>query len=142
MNKVIDVNGKQVTIDKLPLKRYAELLAAVQELPQHVELFKGKTESDLLQMLPELVTTAYPDVSRVIQVVTQLSQEEVDKMGLDDLVAILEAFFEVNNYSKIYEAIKKVMTRTGNLTPKLPETENQTSSPSENISGSGSPSTN
>jgi hypothetical protein len=112
MNEInLTINEKQVTIRKLPLRRYADLLAAFQELPLHINEFQGVKETDLVSKLPQLISTCYPDVVRVLQIITELTPQEVDEMGLDDLTDILEAFFTVNNYSKIYEAIKKVIAR-------------------------------
>lgn len=111
MSKIVVINEKEIEIKKLPLKKYADVLSAFQNLPKHLDLFKGKNENELASALPEIVTVAYPDVVSVVNIVTGVSKEEIDEWGLDDLVKVVEAFMEVNNYSEIYSVLKKVLAR-------------------------------
>jgi hypothetical protein len=105
------INDKLVVIKKLPLKKYADLLAAFKELPQHFDLFEGKSTDEIVQNLPIIITTAYPDAVRIIQIATDMNEEDIEAMGLDDLVQIIEALMKVNNYSSVYSAIKKMMAQ-------------------------------
>jgi hypothetical protein len=105
---VIIINEKSIPISKLPLRKYAEVLSAIEELPKALQLVSGKTQDEILQNLPLLISTCYPDISRLISIVTGLTSTEVDELGLDDFVKIVEAFLSVNNYSYIYDTIKKM----------------------------------
>ena len=106
--KQIVINEKLITVSKLPLKKYAELLGAFQELPKHFDLINGKTQEEIVMNLPSLISQCYPDIVRVLTIATTLTPEEVDLMGLDDLAEVVTAILEVNNYSAIYEKIKKI----------------------------------
>lgn len=106
--KEIIVNGKSLTIKKLPLRRYAELLEALQELPKNLDLIKGKSQNEIIASLPQLITVCYPDVERTLIVITELTKEEIGELGLDDVVKIADAFLTINNYGEIIETIKKV----------------------------------
>ena len=107
----IQVNGKPVSVDKLPLKKYADLLASFEELPKHFNLIDGKTNEEILQNLPALISKCYPDIVRVLKVATSLTDDQIDAMGLDDLIQVLTAIFEVNRYGQVYEQIKKLTAR-------------------------------
>jgi hypothetical protein len=125
IEKTITINDKNIVVKKLPLKRYADVLSAFQSLPKHLDLFKGKNEEQLAAILPELISVAYPDVINVVHVVTEVPNEEIENWGLDDLAMVVEAFFEVNNYSFVYQMIKKMTARpivpTPATTTQLPD---------------------
>lgn len=111
MNQItVEVNGRQVTVSKLPLRRYAELLGAFEELPKHLGILE-KSNDEIVQNLPTLISTCYPDVVRVLKVATDLQDAEIDEMGLDDFIKVVEAILEVNNYAEIYQRLKKMIAR-------------------------------
>lgn len=116
----MSINGKDVIVRKLPLKKYAELLGAFEELPKHLNLIDGKNNAEIVQNLPVLISTCYPDVVRVIKVATDMTDEEIDAMGLDDFIAVIEAASRINKFSEIYARIKKIIARP-NAEPKAPE---------------------
>lgn len=111
MEERVNINGKDVVVKKLALKKYAELLAAFEELPKHLNLIQGKSQDEVLVNLPKLLSTCYPDIVRVIRISTDLTEEEIDAMGLDDFVNLITVSLRVNNYSQIYENIKKMTAR-------------------------------
>lgn len=106
--KEILINGELVIVAKLPLKKYAELLGAFEELPKHLDLVSNKSQAEVLTNLPQLLSVCYPDVVRILTIATTLTAEKVDAMGLDDLASVVEAILEVNNYAEIYNKIKKI----------------------------------
>lgn len=109
MNEIsIVINDKELVVKKLPLRKYAELLASLQELPKNVQLIKGKSGDEILQNLPELISVCYPDVVRILHIITDMPEEEINELGLDDIVKIGEAYFLVNNYKDVYDRLKKV----------------------------------
>lgn len=107
--KVLTINGKQVTVSKLPLKRYAELFAAFQNLPKTIDLVSGKSQAEIVTNLPLLIQQCYPDVVSILTIASSLTPDDVDSMGLDDFAEIVTAILEVNNYSAIYDKIKKIV---------------------------------
>lgn len=116
--QTIQINGKDIVIKKIPLKKYAELIAAFQELPKYFKDFSGKSQDEIVTMLPMLIGSCYPDVSRVFQVATNLPGEEIDEMGLEDAVRIVLAIMDTNNFGYVYETIKKMIAQR---TIKQPE---------------------
>ena len=69
--------------------------------------------------MPSLVEKCYPDLERVLQIATPIEQEQVEKMGIDDLVEVLSAIIEVNNFAGVYEKIKKMIPRKAVEAPKV-----------------------
>ena len=119
MKKSIEVklDDKKIEVKKLPLRKYAELLGAIQELPKHVGAIGGLTPEQVIEKLPFLVTVAYPDIVSIVQVATDLPKEEIEELGLDELTDIAVAFFEINNYAKVFENIKKISARSTTAQP-------------------------
>lgn len=111
MEQIITVNGKSLTIRKLPLRKYADLIGAFQEFPKHFHLVNGKSNDEILSSLPLLIRNCYADIVQIIHVATDLPIEEVNELGLDDLVKIIEAILIVNNYQEVYATIKKMAAR-------------------------------
>lgn len=107
----IQVNGKMIVVNKLPLKKYADLLASFQELPKNFALIDGKSNDEIIQNLPQIISKCYPDIVRVLKIATTLTDDEIDNMGLDDLIEVLTAIVAVNRFGEVYEKIKKLTAR-------------------------------
>ena len=127
MEKTIQINGRDVVIKKIPLKKYAELVSAFEELPKHFKELSGKKNEEILTMVPQLIGSCYPDVARVFAVATDLPTTEIDEIGLDDAVRIIEALMEVNDFSYIIDKVKKITAHQGIKQPeaKMAITEKQ-----------------
>ena len=110
MKKTIDVklDNKTVKISKLPLGKYAELLGALEDIPKTLGKFDGLSNDDFMAQLPKLITVALPDVIGIIAIATPLSKDEIEELGLDEVVDLVVAIAEVNNYKKVFSNIKKL----------------------------------
>jgi hypothetical protein len=97
-----------VVVKKLPLKKYAELLQAIEELPKTLKSMQGMDTETIMQQIPLLVANALPDVIRIICIATDSKKETIEEMGLDEVVEIITAISEVNNYAKVFDSIKKL----------------------------------
>lgn len=111
MKKSIEVklDGLTITISKLPLGKYSELLKAIKELPKHANNFKDLDPTAALAILPEMIGDSLPDIIRILAIATPLTPEEIDDLGLDDVVKIVTAIIEVNNYAEVVRLAKKAM---------------------------------
>ena len=113
---IIQVNDQPLTIKKLPLGNYVDLIKAIKELPKHFD--KIKTEKDIIENLPYLLSECAPDIFGIIHVATGLDTAYIEnELGMDDLVEIISAVLAVNNYSKIYDKVKKALARPTSTTP-------------------------
>ena len=109
--KTILINKKPVEIVKLPIGRYAELLKRIQELPKKLKDFQALDGAKLIEILPELISDCLPDFIGILEVATPLEKIEIEKLGLDEVIDLSVAVFEVNNYSKVFETLKKALAR-------------------------------
>lgn len=128
MNTIkIENLDKEVTIKKLPLGKYAELIKSIdKELPDLFKQFEGLDLDDnegMLKALPEIITGALPQFAKILSIATyyrnddrklvlQLTAEDIEEeVGLDEAMDILVAAWEVNNLKKLADKAKKWMPK-------------------------------
>lgn len=111
-NIKVKLDTQTIEVEKLPIGRYAELLKALKEIPKKLTSLGSVTNEQILEMLPALVGDSLPEVFNVLTIATPLKVEELQKLGLDEIVSICLAVYEVNNYKGIYEQVKKAIAQT------------------------------
>mgnify|MGYP007100101678 CR=1 FL=1 len=113
MKKSIEIklDEKTITVSKLPLGRYAELLKQIKVLPTKLSSFKTLQTNEIVAQLPVLIGEAWPDFMAIIGIATDLKPDEIDNLGLDEAVNIIVAIVEVNNYKDVFDKIKKALAR-------------------------------
>lgn len=111
----IKLDEKTVTISKLPLGKYAELLKALKELPKKVEGLDKMTPDEVMKNAPQLIGEALPEFIQILSIATPLTKEELEQIGLDEAVRLVIAVFEVNNYREVYENAKKALARPAEI---------------------------
>lgn len=109
--QIIKLDDKTVTISKLPLGKYADLLKALKELPKKVEGLDKMTPDEVMKNAPRLIGEALPEFIEILSIATPLTKEELEQIGLDEAVRLVIAVFEVNNYREVYENAKKALAR-------------------------------
>lgn len=126
MNTIkIENLGKEVTIKKLPLGKYAELIKSIdKDLPDLFKQFDGMDLDDnegMLKQLPTIITNALSQFAKILSIATyhrtderklvvQLTPEDFeDSVALDEAVDIMMAAWEVNNLQKLADKAKKWM---------------------------------
>lgn len=117
--KTLHIEGKEVVVEKLPLRRIAEVFKALDELPKKIGQvdYQNLTTEKFLEILPGIIGDVLPEVARIISIGSSLTEEEVlDVYGLAEAIEVLTTIFEVNDFSKVVENVKKLMARQ-----KLPD---------------------
>lgn len=107
----VKLDEKTIEISKLPLGRYAELLKSIKELPKHISGMDKMSPDQMLEKLPQLVGESMPDFVKIITIATSLEETEIVALGLDEVVRIVVAIIEVNNYAEVFATVKKAMAQ-------------------------------
>ena len=107
----LHLDGGEVIIAKLPLGKYAELFKAIKELPKKIKGLVLTDKTKMIEIIPQLMGEAMPDVINILEIATPLKREEIEALGLDEATQIMIAILQVNNYSAVYEMIKKALAR-------------------------------
>jgi hypothetical protein len=108
---LIRLDDKELEVKKLPIIKYAELFKEVKNIPHLFNGLEGKTNDAFFERLPEIITGALPDFIGLISVATELKKEEVEQLGLNEVVKVVIAIFEVNSFKEIFDQpqLKKVL---------------------------------
>ena len=120
MNKITAVNDLTISVEldkqtivvsKLPLKKYSELLLKLDKLPQQLSDFESTGADEIFNILPKMVAASLNEVVDILVIATNLTREEIENMGLDEVVKLLAAIIEVNKFAEVYSNLKKIFAR-------------------------------
>ena len=128
-SKVVVVNDKYVTVDKLNLRRMAKLLSAIEALPDEMlvdakEAATG-TDGETTKTFIGGIIAVLPDIADIVCNVlkNQLTADELLDADFDEVFDLVEAFLEVNNVPKLMKRLGKVKTLATGAKPKVPHTQ-------------------
>ena len=119
---IVKTESGNVTVRKLALGDYAELLKAFKKLPEEIGKFvEGKDKDELSKMSNASVATAAFDIApkaleefcEVLAVPTDKDKDFFMKeTDLADAIDVLVAIFELNDYKRITKSVKKLMPQS------------------------------
>ena len=108
----LKLSDRTVEINKLPLGKYGQLLEALEQLPKELGNLSGVSKDELVASLPKMIAKCLPEFLRVLNIATGLEEEYISALGLDEVVDIVLAVIDENNYKEIYDKIKKKTAAT------------------------------
>lgn len=120
--KILNINGYEITISKLSIRKIAELLEELGKIPEAITGLDKMGDDELMQNLPMIIASSMPLFVDVI--VKAVNDEKItrevllDEFGIDDALLLIETLLEVNNVAVILERIKKVRALVGQESPK------------------------
>lgn len=141
MNKVsiekISGGSDEVTVRRLALGDYAELLRAVKKLPQELTQFIDDSpesdlkDLDLKEFIPRflpMLADSWDELAAVLAVPTDRDAEFfLKEVDLPDGLEVLTTALELNNYKRVVNAVKKLTARKTDSTQTQAEAPAQTS---------------
>lgn len=113
--KTINFNGEELKVEKIKIKDIGKLAATLQDLP---ELFKDFITGDdfelninqALDLAPNLIMQLGDTLPRFLSVASGIGIKKVENGGLDDLVLLIDAVLELNNFEMIFNYLKNLLT--------------------------------
>lgn len=108
---IIQLDDQKITIEKLPLGKYADLMRALQNLPAKFKDINMSNNEQFFAQLPAIIADNIPEVVDLLNIATGMQKEEIEALGLHEVVNLVVAVIEVNQYKDVYEQIKKVTAR-------------------------------
>lgn len=118
-----------VVVHKMALSDYAGLLRALDKLPQRIgdlvgsnANLKGIDNAELLKLIPGILADSWGDIAALIAVPTDKDAEFLLRLDGADAIDIIDAIFELNDFVRIANAVKKMLARRAKMaTPKPPQ---------------------
>lgn len=113
----LDINGKEIVVKKLPIRKVIGLLEEIGKIPETVAGMDKMSNEQLLENLPMIIATSLPVFADVV--VKAIDDENVnsdwllDECGFDDALELIEGILEVNNVAEILNRVKKVQALVG-----------------------------
>lgn len=115
----IVINEQEYIIKKLALGKYVKLIKALKGssvlkrlLEEDLSNVSNISMNELAQLLPELLSEAWPDVLKLIAIASDIDEKKIEEeFGLDDGVLIITAIFEVNNFAEIKKNIERLLPK-------------------------------
>lgn len=107
----VKLENRTLEVKKLPLGKYADLLKALQKLPAQLNLLSGANQDELIAKIPLVIGESLPDFFGVFKVATDITDQELEEIGLSEAVDIFIAIMEVNQFQEVYQKIKKAVAR-------------------------------
>lgn len=107
----IDSIRKEVVIEKLPLKKYIDVLDKIEHLPGQLQKFEGADDQSVLKILPKVIKNSYPDFVEIICIATNLETSEVDELYLHEFIDVVFAIIKENKLAELAQNIKKNLSQ-------------------------------
>ncbi|MCR1833131.1 hypothetical protein NSA56_01805 [Oceanobacillus caeni] len=112
--KVITINEKEVTIKKIPVGKFAELMLAVKKLPSllmanlTVDELENVNAQVMLTKFPTLMADAQDEIFKLTSVASGITKKEIEQLDFEEFFQVVEAILEVNNIKAIIEQVKNL----------------------------------
>ena|SRR6266567_2195732 len=125
-NITVSTEFGDVVVHKMALRDYADLLRALDKLPDVLKKFAASRSEaelkainyvDLIEILPSLLAEAWPDVIGLISVPTNRDAEFLGKVDGPDAVDIIVAIIQLNDFKRIMESVKKLAALKAKVIP-------------------------
>ena len=108
----VQINNKEVTVSKLPLGKYAEVLAALDKLPEKVSGLDKVSEDKLFSLLPKMIADSFPELLKIISIASDVPVEELsNEYGLDDVTLLIKGIFEVNDFGLVIKNFQSLLSK-------------------------------
>lgn len=112
---IISTEAGDVTVRKMALGDYAGVLRALDKLPKAIADITKKDNSEItteyiLSILPTLVADHLDELAGVLAAATDKDADFfITKLDLAESVEVFAAIFQLNDYSKVVNVVKKLM---------------------------------
>lgn len=107
----VKLTDKEVVVRKMHLGKFAEVLKAMHELPKQISGLDQLDTDTFVSQLPTMLGTAMPEIVKILSIATDIAEDEINELGLDEVTELIVAVFEVNDISKVANNIKKMLAR-------------------------------
>jgi hypothetical protein len=114
-SQTVVLNGKKITVRKMPLRQFAEVLKLLKELPKQFGSLDSISNDEAIARLPFIIGESLPELAAVVSVASGVDKDEIlDEYGLDDISELLIVIKQVNQLDKVVSNVKKLMARQNN----------------------------
>lgn len=120
----VQTEAGEVIVRKMALGDYAGVLRALDKLPKAIGQITNRDKTEItndyiLGLLPELLADHMDELAGVLAAATNRDGEFFTKqLDLADTIEVFAAIFELNDYTRVVNVVKKLMAARQ---PKKPD---------------------
>lgn len=112
----------EINVHKMPLRDYAELLRALENLPAIFSKFTGQdvdlkkmSDSETFDMVRDVLIESWDDLIKLIAVPTDKDAEFLGSLDGPDGIDVIDAILELNDIPRIIASVKKIWARRAKM---------------------------
>lgn len=114
---VVPTSEGDVTVKKLALGDYAQVLRSLNQLPAKLADITKKDKSELtteyiLEILPGMLADGLPEIAGILAAATDKDADFILQLDLADVMDITAGALELNDVARIVQSIKKIQARS------------------------------
>lgn len=118
----VKLSSRSILVTKVPLKKYKEIFSKLDNIPKQFDKITITTESELIAILPGIITNSLDEFQAIASIATGLTVEDLGELSIYELAVVVQAIIEVNRYTEAYEVLKNVLARPASA-PETTSTE-------------------
>jgi len=99
---------ENLEVKKLTLSQLPTLAGIVRNLPKTLGSMDDLTNQTLLEKLPEIIENGLPELAKITALVTNIKENKVVELPLDEFTEIVAKVLEVNNFEKVIKNLKAI----------------------------------
>lgn len=112
MNNTFTISdGSVVTVKKLVLLDFAEVLKRIDALPE--KLIGVDSAASIMFQVASVVSTSLPEIVGIIEICTDAKPEVIEQFDLSELMELTALILEVNKYEKIMSFLGQIRGMIG-----------------------------
>lgn len=109
----IQIRDKEITVRKLPIRKFAEVVAELKQIPVGLMKFadnKTATQEDLIIEFTKVLINGVPELASVISkaIDGSMTADEILDLYADEVLELVGAVISINNIAGIIESAKKI----------------------------------
>lgn len=109
----IQIREQKITIKKLPIRKFAEVVAELKQIPVGLMKFaenKTATQEDLIVEFTKVLINGVPELASVISKAIDgaLTSDQILDLYADEVLELVGAVIKINNIAGIIESAKKI----------------------------------
>ena len=94
----------------MALGRFANLLSAIDELPQGLVGFDSLEKDEFIRKIPSILKDAYPMFIKILVVATEIDEKVLqEEVGVAECAELVSIVFEVNEVERIKNAFSAMV---------------------------------
>jgi hypothetical protein len=113
-SKPLKLNGKEYVVKKIPIGKFAELMLAVEKLPNilldvvSLEELENLDTPTIIAKLPSVLASAQDEFFKLVSVATGIEVEEIRELDFEEFIDVVTVIFELNNIQSIVNKVKNL----------------------------------